>query len=151
MTDDTDTTESATEGSVSNATPEDDTADETPEGTDPKSEPDDEPDTIVYKRADLEKLRQENGKYRQRAQRADDLAHRLHIELVRATGRLADPTDLTFDEGHLEGDNLSRAIDELLSLKPHLASRRPVGEIGQGVSPATGTVDLAAILRGKAG
>ena len=108
-------------------------------------------DTILYKRADLEKLRQENGKYRQRAQRGEEYAQRLHTELVRATGKLADPTDLPFDEAHLvESDTLSRAIDDLLTRKPHLASRRPVGEIGQGPSPSAGSVDLAAILRGKA-
>lgn len=123
------------------------TEDDNPEGGTTESDE----DTIVYKRADLEKLRQENGRYRQRAQRGDEYARRLHTELVRATGKLADPTDLTFDEAHLEGDNLSRAIDDLLTRKPHLASRRPVGEIGQGPSPSAGTVDLAAILRGKAG
>ncbi|MGB6146004.1 MAG: hypothetical protein WBG75_00145, partial [Mycolicibacter algericus] len=49
--------------------------------------PTDEADT--FPREVVEKLRQENGKYRQRAQRTDELAHRLHTELVRATGRLA--------------------------------------------------------------
>lgn len=122
------------------------------EGSDSESEQDDESDTITYKRADIEKLRQENGKYRQRAQRADDLAQRLHTELVRATGKLADPTDLPFDEDHIiDAGKMTAAIDELLTRKPHLASRRPRGEIGQGVSPAAGSVDLAAILRGKAG
>ncbi|KUI27754.1 hypothetical protein [Mycobacterium sp. GA-2829] len=110
---------------------------------------DDEPDT--FPRAYVEDLRQENGKYRQRAQKADVYAQRLHTELVRATGRLADPTDMPFDEDHLaEPDKMTAAIDDLLARKPHLASRRPVGDIGQGVSPPGGTVDLAAILRGKA-
>ncbi|MEZ5211275.1 hypothetical protein [Gordonia sp. (in: high G+C Gram-positive bacteria)] len=45
----------------------------------------------MFSREYVEKLRQENGKYRQRAQRADDLAHRLHRALVEQTGRLADP------------------------------------------------------------
>lgn len=146
-----------------NETPDEATAADTTEADDedvqPTDTPDDqgsdfesEPDTIVYKRADLEKLRQENGKYRQRAQRADELAHRLHTELVRATGKLADPTDLPFDEDHLaDADTLAAAIDDLLTRKPHLASRRPIGEIGQGPSPSAGSVDLAAILRGKAG
>lgn len=133
-------------------TPEEVTPDDTTEDVhEPETpEPEDDPaeDTIVYKRADLEKLRQENGKYRQRAQRADELAHRLHTELVRATGKLADPTDLPFDEDHLaDADTLAAAIDDLLTRKPHLASRRPIGEIGQGPSPSAGSVDLAAILR----
>ncbi len=45
---------------------------------------------------------------------------------------------------------VSRAIDELLARKPHLASRRPTGEIGQGASPSATTVDLAAMLRQRA-
>lgn len=109
-----------------------------------------EPDT--FPREVVEELRKENGKYRQRAQRADDLAKRLHTELVRATGRLADPTDLPFDAEHLDdGDQLAAAIDDLLTRKPHLGSRRPSGDIGQGATPASGTVDLAAILRQRAG
>lgn len=90
-----------------------------------------EPDT--FPREVVEELRRENGKYRQRAQRADDLSRRLHAELVRATGRLADPTDLEFDEGHLEDpDALTAAVDDLLARRPHLASRKPAGDIGQG-------------------
>ena len=90
-----------------------------------------EPD--VFPREVVEKLRQENGKYRQRAQQADTLAERLHTELVRATGKLADPTDLPFDPEHLDDpDALAAAVDELLVRKPHLAARRPSGDIGQG-------------------
>ncbi len=109
-----------------------------------------EPET--FPRCYVEDLRQENGKYRQRAQRADELAHRLHTELVRVTGRLADPTDLEFDEKHLDDpDALVAAVDDLLTRKPHLASRRPVGEIGQGASPpVASSVDLAALLRQRA-
>lgn len=110
----------------------------------------DEPES--FSREYVEKLRQENGKYRQRAGESDSLAQRLHTELVRATGRLADPTDLPFDADHLaDDDKMAAAIEDLLTRKPHLATRRPVGEIGQGATPSGGTVDLAAILRGKAG
>lgn len=150
---------------MTDETPEETTEDESDVGETPDTDPDTEDgnsesantddageDTIVYKRADLEKLRQENGKYRQRAQRGDEYAQRLHTELVRATGKLADPTDIAFNADHLDDPaKLAAAIDELLARKPHLASRRPVGEIGQGPSPSAGTVDLAAILRGKAG
>lgn len=116
----------------------------------PNSTPADEPET--FSREYVEKLRQENGKYRQRAGEADSLAQRLHTELVRATGRLADPTDLPFDADHLaDADKMAADIEDLLARKPHLATRRPVGEIGQGATPSGGTVDLAAILRGKAG
>jgi hypothetical protein len=90
-----------------------------------------EPDT--FPREVVEKLRQENGKYRQRAQQSDAFAQRLHTELVRATNRLADPADLPFDEAHLDDpDALTAAVDQLLEQKPHLATRRPVGDIGQG-------------------
>ncbi len=105
----------------------------------------DEPD--MFDRAYVEKLRQENGKYRQRAQRADDLAHRLHRALVEATGRLADPTDLPFDEDHLsDTESLTSAIDELLTAKPHLAARRVTGDVGQGASSTAG-VNLAELMR----
>ncbi|ORA69350.1 hypothetical protein BST23_01490 [Mycolicibacterium elephantis] len=117
-----------------------------------ESETDEDAEPDTFTRDYVEGLRQENGKYRQRAQRADQFAQRLHTELVRATGRLADPTDLPFDESHLDdADALTAAIDDLLTRKPHLAARRPIGEIGQGATTSAGTVDLAAILRGKAG
>lgn len=107
-----------------------------------------EPDT--FDRAYVEKLRQENGRYRQRAQRADNLAHRLHTALVEQTGKLADPTDLPFDEDHLDdADSLTAAIDELLTAKPHLAKRTISGEIGQGAVAPGATVNLAAIMRGQ--
>lgn len=116
----------------------------------PVDEVDDTAET--FPREYVEKLRQENGRYRQRAQRADGYAQRLHAELVKASGRLADPTDLPFDEAHLDDpDALAAAVDELLTRKPHLGARRPVGDIGQGVSGGGGTVDLAAILRQRAG
>jgi len=112
-------------------------------------DPDDEPDT--FPRSYVEELRQENGKYRQRAQQGEQYAQRLHTELVRATGRLADPTDLPFNADHLDDpDKLSAAVEDLLARKPHLINRRPTGDIGQGMSGASHTVDLAAILRQQA-
>ncbi|WP_210755091.1 hypothetical protein [Gordonia paraffinivorans] len=108
-----------------------------------------EPDS--FPRSYVEELRQENGKYRQRAQRADELAHRLHRALVEKTGRLQDPTDLPFDEAHIDSEEaLTEAIDRLLAAKPHLARRQVRGEIGQGATPSsTGGVDLTALLRGN--
>ena len=112
-------------------------------------EPTEEQDT--FPRDYVEKLRDENAKYRQRAQKADDLAHRLHNALTAATGRLADPSDLPYDESHLDDpEALQRAIQELLEKKPHLGSRKPVGNIGQGVSSSTDAVDLAAMMRARA-
>ncbi|WLP90083.1 hypothetical protein [Gordonia sp. NB41Y] len=106
-----------------------------------------EPDT--FDRAYVEKLRQENGKYRQRAQQADELAHRLHRALVEQTGRLQDASDLPFDDEHLrDGTSLASAIDELLTAKPHLAARRPVGDIGQGATANANDVNLLGLLGG---
>lgn len=129
MTDTTDTPtdEQTPEGDIPDATPEAGVSDAAPEGSDPESDPETFPREVV------EKLRQENGKYRQRAGQADELAKRLHTELVRATGRLADPTDLPFDEDHIADPNkMTAALDELLDAKPHLATRKPAGDIGQG-------------------
>ena len=51
-----------------------------------------------------------------KAKRADDLAARLHTALVTAMGRLADPTDLPYDEAHLADDTaLGAAVDDLLA------------------------------------
>lgn len=131
MSETTDVATEPAEDRVSNATHEGDIPDATPEGSDSESNPADDAET--FPREYVEKLRQENGKYRQRASEADSLANRLHTELVRATGRLADPSDLPFDPKHLDDpESLSSAIAELLEAKPHLASRRPTGDIGQG-------------------
>lgn len=127
---------------------------DTPEGVvdpdTPEGEPTDTPET--FPREYVEKLRDENAKYRQRAGQADDLAKRLHIELVKATGRLADATDLPFDDEHVtDPGKLVAAIDTLLTEKPHLASRKPTGTIGQGASVTADTVSLSGLLRSNAG
>ena len=104
-----------------------------------------EPDT--FPRDYVEKLRDENARYRQRAGKADDLARRVHRLQVAATGLLADPDDLEFNEDHLDDEEaLTAAIEDLLARKPHLAARRPRGDVGQGITD-TGPVDLAAVLR----
>ena len=140
MTDTTEAVEDTAEAPETPAAVEPDAA----EGQEPDAE---EPDT--FPRDVVEKLRQENGRYRQRAKQADTLAQRLHTELVRATGRLADPTDLPFDESHLDDpDALAAAVDDLLDRKPHLASRRPSGDIGQGQrGPASAGFSLLGLLK----
>ncbi|CAM3542152.1 hypothetical protein [Isoptericola cucumis] len=132
---------------VETATPDlEQTEPETPE---PTEDPEPEPET--FPREYVQKLRDESAKYRQRAAKTDELAHRLHAALVTATGRLADPTDLPYDEAHLDDpDDLERAISDLLSRKPHLASRRVAGDVGQGASGGTGGVSLAGLLRAGA-
>ena len=109
-------------------------------------------ETGTFSRTYVEKLRRENAGYRERANRADALAARLHTALVAATGRMADPTDLPFDAEHLDDAKaLTAAIDDLLTRKPHLATRRPFGDVGQGNRGSTSEpVNLADMLRARA-
>lgn len=126
------------------------------EVTDEQHEDDVEPDTTedepdTFPREYVERLRKENATYREKAKRAEQYARELHAARVAATGRLADPSDLDFDEANLDDlGRLNAAIDDLLDRKPHLASRRVTGTIGQGVSSAAPTVDLAGIIRSRA-
>jgi hypothetical protein len=103
----------------------------------------------TFTREYVEGLRGENAKYRTRAQRADEFAHRLHAELVKATGRLADPADLDYAEEHLtDPEAMNTAINELLTAKPHL--RKPVapgGDVGQGRRSAEEPASLLGILK----
>ncbi len=93
-------------------------------------------------------LRKENAKYRDRAKKTDDYAHRLHTELVRATGRLADPTDLPFDEEHLtDAETLTAAIDTLLEAKPYLKARKVEGDVGQGRRGSEAPEDFSQLFR----
>lgn len=119
--------------------------------TDVSGETDSE--ATAFSRAYVEKLRRENAGYRERANQADELAGRLHTALVAATGRMADPTDLPYEATHLDDDDaLTTAIDELLAKKPHLATRRPFGDVGQGRRGAASEapVNLADMLRARA-
>lgn len=128
-------TDDTTEDQNPDPAPEDTVHDEAPE----------EPD--AFPRDYVEKLRDEAARYRQRAGQADQLAKRVHRLMVERTGRLADPDDLPFDQAHVDDeDALTTAIEDLLARKPHLASRRVVGDVGQGVTDNAPT-DLAAILR----
>lgn len=102
--------------------------------------PDAEPD--VFDRPYVEKIRRESAGYRDRAKtaeaRVDELSRALFTARVAATGKLADPTDLAFDAEALDdADKLAAAVDALTEAKPHLKSRRPVGDVGQGVKGDT--------------
>ncbi|NNH69174.1 hypothetical protein HLB23_04700 [Nocardia uniformis] len=114
----------------------------------PAEQAEQEPDT--FPRSVVEKLRKENATMRDRAKQADALAERLHSALVSSTGKLADPTDLPYDPEHLDNpEALDAAVEALLARKPHLASRKPVGDINQGARPsASGDVDLLGMMRG---
>jgi hypothetical protein len=104
-----------------------------------------------FPRSYVEELREEAARHRTHAKDRDTLAHRLHEALVAGTGRLADPSDLDFDEAHLDDpEALTAALDELLTAKPHLASRKIHGDVGQGAQADTSAVDLAGLLRQRA-
>lgn len=134
--------------------PEDDTTteDTTTEEEQTTEEQTTEEEGNTFDRAYVERLRDESARYRQRAGQVDTLAAALWTANVTATGRLADPTDLPLPEGAdpLDGDALTAAVDDLLTRKPHLANRRPTGDVGQGASGPADTVDLAGILRAGA-
>ncbi|MFT9523849.1 hypothetical protein ACM0AU_05010 [Mycobacteroides abscessus subsp. abscessus] len=97
-----------------------------------------EPDT--FDREYVEKLRKENADHRTRA---DEVSRRLHTELVRSDGRLADPADLPYDRAHVDNpEALTLAIDGLLESKPHFASRVPAGHVGQGEKDAGASLSI---------
>lgn len=98
----------------------------------------------TFSREYVEKLRRENADARVKAKRADDLAERLLTATIGSTlsDRLADPADLLAhlddpatlldDDGLPDADKITAAANALLAAKPHLAPRRPTGQIDQG-------------------
>lgn len=148
MTDTTTETEvEQTEDVITDDTPDtDETATETDVVEVPEAE--DEPDT--FPRSVVEKLRKENAGYRDKAKKAETYARELFHARVAATGRLADADDLPFDEHLLDDrDALLAAVEDLLARKPHLGSRKLRGDVGQGLSGGSSSVDLAGILRSR--
>ncbi|MCW2608722.1 MAG: hypothetical protein JWO60_3415, partial [Frankiales bacterium] len=89
--------------------------------------PDDAAET--FDREYVQKLRDEAASHRVKAKRADTLAAALVTAQAALTGRLADPTDLPFDDALLDDDGyvdeakVKAAVDELIKRKPHLAAR----------------------------
>lgn len=123
----------------------------------PAEEVETPPEGDTFPRDYVEKLREESAGHRTRAKAAEEALaptqQRLHAALVAATGRLADPSDLPFDAAHLEDEAaLTSAIDALIEGKPHLASRRVVGDVGQGAGGdgSPGEVDLGGMMRSRA-
>ncbi|WP_083063039.1 hypothetical protein [Mycobacterium arosiense] len=100
----------------------------------------------MFPREVVEELRRENAKWRERTQASEK---RLHTALVKATGRLADASDLPYSADHLDDpDKLSTAINSLLESKPHLASRKPSpGDIGQGSRGDSKPTDFSGLFR----
>lgn len=82
----------------------------------------------------------------------------LCIEVVAAqTGRLADPTDLPVTDDLLDEDGMpdpakvDEAVSRLIEAKPHLASTKPRGDVGQGArSDVADLPGLGSLLRSAA-
>lgn len=132
------------------------TAEETTEATRPQLNGDDteqtEEEPEQFPLAYVQKLRQENAEQRTRAKDRDGLAAALWHARVEASGKLADPTDLPLptDTDPTDPEAVTVAVDELLQRKPHLASRKVTGDVGQGQAGGAATVDLAGLLRSRA-
>ncbi len=96
-----------------------------------------EPET--YSADYVRELRAEAAERRVKAKRVDEANARLVSAYARHDGRLVDASELSYDDGMLDDDGLidpdkvSAAIDELLAAKPYLASNRPTQPIAQGV------------------
>lgn len=99
----------------------------------------------------LSRARQQAARYRRELRdvetERDELAAALWTARVDQLGVLADPDDLPFDPDALhDPDRLRELVDELVTEKPHLKSRRIRARAGQGEGSAPGGVSLAAIL-----
>lgn len=116
------------------------------------------PDPEVLPAAYVKELREEAAQYRVAAKKSEELTTRLVVALGAQTGRLADASDLPVtddlldDDGMPDVEKVSAAVDDLLTRKPHLASTRVGGDIGQGVRGGVEPmVSLADLLRSGAG
>lgn len=123
-----------------------------PEATpEPVEPPAAEPET--FDREYVQKLRDEAAGHRVKAKRTDALNARLATAQAALTGKLADPTDLSFtaelldDDGLVDEGLVRQAVEDLVKRKPHLAARRPAGNVGQGARPEPQEDGLAALLR----
>jgi hypothetical protein len=102
------------------------------------------------------KLRQEAAEGRVKAKRADTLARQTVKALAANDGRLIDVDDLAFDaqfiddDGLVDSEKVTSAIDDLLKRKPHLAAQRPSGIVPQGARPEPTRLDLHGMLRANA-
>ena len=123
-----------------------------PDTTTPENAPEAPQDAAeTFPREYVEKLRQEAAEARVKAKKAEGYAQALFAARVAATGRLADPSDLPFDETLVDDlPAMEAAIDALIAQHPHYATRKPRGDVGQGASGPADTVDLAGMLRARA-
>ena len=145
----------AEDGTEPAAEPADDGTEDGPEddGTEPADD-DTEQDDDGSDSTPLQRARRDAAKYRRRLRdtesRLESLQRELFTARVRATGRLADPTDMPFDPELLDSDDgLTEAIDALTEAKPHLKARA-FGDIGQREVDSRPAVSIGSILRANA-
>ena len=145
---------------VSEATEQPQTDDQTPDGIGvPETESEaSESYSETFDRDYVQKLRNENSKYRVRSKKADDLAHALVAAFASETGRLHDPSDLAYsdelldEQGMPSRDQVAAAVETLVSAKPHLAKIRVTGDVGQGVQGQSDNMpSFGALLKQAAG
>lgn len=114
----------------------------------------------TFPRKYVEELRRESQGYRERAKKGETALSRLTDSVMReATNKiLIDPSDLEYDEetmsdedGFPDPEKIKDAATKLIEKKPHLAYRRPKGDIGQGHRSKDEDFSLADILRNRAG
>ncbi len=124
-----------------------------PVGPTDEASPTGETEPETFDREYVQKLRDEAAGHRVKAKRTDALNARLATAQAALTGKLADPTDLPFTDDLLDDDGLVdeakvlAAVEDLIKRKPHLAARRPTGNVGQGARPEVVEEGLAAMLR----
>lgn len=106
----------------------------------------------TFPRSYVERLRQESAAYRTKAAKAEALSDALWESRLKALGALADPTDLPRpeDADPLDDEAVGAAVKDLLERKPHLASRVPRGNVGQGYVAPSEPVSLLGMLRSNA-
>lgn len=102
----------------------------------PVDNPDNDADT--FPREYVERLRGEAADQRTKAKAAEDRAEALARELfaarVAATGKLANPAELEYNADILDDpEAIDAAIEAAIAERSYIASRRPSGNVGQGV------------------
>jgi hypothetical protein len=133
--------------------PEPDSSEQAPEALRNSESPQDSDST--FDPAYIAELRQEAAEGRVKAKRADALARQAVNAIVQGDGRLIDADDLAFDaqflndDGLVDAERITAAIDSLVERKPHLAARRPSSPITQGAQPMAGQVSLLDLLQGR--
>ena len=120
--------------------PEVDTPETEPGAVEEDSDSNADESADTFPRTVVEKLRGEAKSLRDRTKAAeeerDSWQRRLMTELVRSTGKLANPEEFAeFNAEYLEDpEKLNAALDELTSRKPYLKSRRPQGSISKALN-----------------